>query len=1222
LGCAAEFWFHQQYKGSLMPVTWLHISDFHIRGGDTYESDLVLGSLIRSVREFYYNGRKPDLIFATGDIAQGGKKDEYVQATAFFDALLDAVKLERRHLFLVPGNHDVDRDKSRGLVSTLSTERESVDYFVPDKPNPHIILKLGAFRDWYNEYFDGIRIMPDDTTCCDVDVVQVNGKRIAVLPMNTALFSNYGGTGDFQKLVLGRRCLKPAMESMKALKADLNISMLHHPLEWLADFERSSVKSYLHGNIDILLRGHLHETEAEDVTSGSGELLHIAAGASFTDRQWPIRANYARFHNGHIALFPIRYEDIPEVWTVDPSVYPSEAESGYEKLFAISRLTPEKPNTVLASDIDKRYKQADEKYRNKLYQEINTISLLGSSVIQPFPLQLKDIFIPLELYDGLHSTQAMERQMVGSCADDVSSHSPAHAMKECFRKCTTLLVIGDPGSGKTTLMKFYALTCLGKNPDLSFEKLGFQEPVMVFYLPLRDLQRGEKGYAPLPSHLSAWSKFNSLDISSQIFTEWLECRASLVLLDGLDEVSDPEWRKEICRWIKDMVGLFDKAHFVVTSRPTGYRHEEGVALDFEHQRVAVRDFSLSQQVAFLNNWYGAAFMHDIRPELTSECEWQEHQQAKASELADTMVTYLQKHENKGVRELAAIPMLLQIMAILWKERKFLPGRRLELYSAALDYLLDYRDRARKMEPLVCASDARRLLAPVALWMQRELQKDEADMEELQQKMAQKLQALGQPFNAKEICTNLVDRAGVLVAYGNRYMFRHKTFREYLAACQFRDELFDSGCIPLLVVQFGEESGWWDEVIKFFIAQSNERIFDAFMKELFASPASLDFSPKQKALLTAVLEEAPEKTVDALAEALCIEKEKSSLYRQHSVLQCLKAVRQPKAVDALRLFREQGLALNQEIAEMAEDVILSLDKSAGFISLPIQAEAAVPITPANRPPSLRNPFEHDAHYILIPGGRYIYSVSKSEVRVPDLYVAKYPVTNLQYRTFIDFLDAKAPEFNARLSLKSFENALHDLGRKQQNGIPGLQDYLNEKETLAALFRSKEDANRRFNRYEQPVVGVSWYAARAYCFWISMLAGEHELYRLPTEEEWEWAAGGQRSKPQQVLKVSRYPWGEEEPTNKHANYGFHEGSTTPVGSYPDGATREGLYDMAGNVWEWMGGEYGKSTRARSLRGGSWLNSPENLRCSARSYFDPGDGDVDVGFRVVRSSHSLSF
>ncbi|ACF43030.1 SUMF1/EgtB/PvdO family nonheme iron enzyme [Pelodictyon phaeoclathratiforme] len=1200
-----------------MTVTWLHISDFHIGSGDGYDTDVVLKALIRSVKRFYDTGRKPDLIFATGDIAKSGKKGEYERATVFFNDLLEAADLQRHQLFIVPGNHDVDPVNDRGLLPTLETEQKSFEYFIPGEQSLHIVKKLGAFRDWYNGYFDGIRVMPDDTTCGYVEVAEVRGVCLAILPLNSALFTK-GGTGDYQKLIIGRRCLQPAIERMKVLKADLKIGIIHHPLDWLAYFEEENIRATLHGTLDILLRGHLHKTVAEQVLSGSGELLHVAAGASYNERKWPNRAIYSTFHDGQLTLFPIRYEDSPEeIWTVDPSVYPHDF--GYERAFRISRFFPEStiPHSLVLKE--KLFLQEEEKYHNQLYQELHTISLLGSSVIQPFPLQLKDIFIPLELYDGAHSNQAMERQMVGRGAEDVLSHSsPAYVMSECFRKCTTLLVIGDPGSGKTTLMKFYALTCLGKNLPLSSTDLGFQEPTFVFYLPLRDLERGKSGYPPLSSSLAGWAKRHSLPISSRVFREWLESRTSLVLLDGLDEVSEPERRKEICRWIKDMVGLFSKARFVVTSRPTGYRQAEGIALDFQHQRVAVKDFSPSQQVTFLKKWYGAAFMHDIRPEMTHEDEWQKQQQEKATELANTMVVYLQKPENKGVCELAAIPMLLQIMAILWKERKFFPGRRMELYSAALDYLLDYRDRERKMEPLVCAADARRLLAPVALWMQRELKTDEADQRALHLKMEQKLERLGQARSVSDICTNLVNRTGVLVAYGNRYIFRHKTFREYLAAVQLKEELFDSTCIPLLVKQFGEESGWWDEVIKFFMAQSNERIFDAFMKKLFASPVSLDFSPKQKALLTAVLEEAPEKTVDALVAALCSRK-KTSPYRQRSILQCLKAVRQPKALDALRRFREQDLALNQEIAGMAEDVIRSLDKSDGFLSLPFQAEAAEPITPAHRPSSFRNPFEHDAHYILIPGGRYLFSVTGSKVTIPDLYVAKYPVTNLQYRTFINFLDARAPEFDATLSLNSFQEALYEMARLQDKGIPGLQDYLNEKKSLVARFRSEEDANRKFNRDEQPVVGVSWYAARAYCLWLSMLAGDPESYNLPAEQEWEWAAGGQRHKPQEVLEVSPYPWGEELPTPKHANYGLNEDATTPVGNYPDGKTPEGLFDMAGNVWEWMDNKYKKNTSARALRGGSWNNNPDFLRCSARYLSHPALRVGYFGFRVVRSSPS---
>ncbi|NEX14061.1 MAG: hypothetical protein C1941_05130, partial [Prosthecochloris sp.] len=427
---------------------------------------------------------------------------------------------------------------------------------------------------------------------------------------------------------------------------------------------------------------------------------------------------------------------------------------------------------------------AEQKYRDKLRNELNTISLLGSSVIQPFPLQLKDIFVPLEMYGGSHESEAMERCMVGPAKENVLAHRPEHVLKETYKKCNTLLVIGDPGSGKTTLIKYYALTCLEENPPVT---LGFEEPVKVFYLPLRDLERNKKGYTSLPSNLAAWSRRNNLDIKVRTFQEWLDSGISLVLLDGLDEVSNPEQRKEICRWIKQAQGTFDKARFVVTSRPTGYRQDDGITLDFDHQRVAVKNFSHSQQIQFLNNWYRAALLHEIRPEDLSEGEWEAQQSGEAEKLARAMIEYFKKPENKGVRELAAVPMLLQIMAILWKECKFLPNRRQDLYSAALDYLLDYRDRARDREPLLSAEDSRRVLAPAALWMQEVLEYDEAGRDAMHEQMQQKLDKIEGNHKADDICRNLVDRTGVLVEHGKKtYMFRHKTFREYLAGVQLKE----------------------------------------------------------------------------------------------------------------------------------------------------------------------------------------------------------------------------------------------------------------------------------------------------------------------------------------------------------------------------------------------------------------------------------------------------
>jgi len=160
--------------------------------------------------------------------------------------------------------------------------------------------------------------------------------------------------------------------------------------------------------------------------------------------------------------------------------------------------------------------------------------------------------------------------------------------------------------------------------------------------------------------------------------------------------------------------------------------------------------------------------------------------------------------------------------------------------------------------------------------------------------------------------------------------------------------------------------------------------------------------------------------------------------------------------------------------------------------------------------------------------------------------------------------------------------------------------------------REKRDKYSDQDDQPVVRVSWEDAVRYCQWLSEKTGEQ--YRLPTEAEWEFAAsgGGQR----------QYPWGNEEPGPKRANYSESKiGKTTPVGSYPLGMTPEGLFDMAGNVWEWCDDWYDedKENSGRVVRGGSFYLNDLILRCAARSGIDPLLWNLNCGFRVVRGPSS---
>jgi formylglycine-generating enzyme required for sulfatase activity len=247
---------------------------------------------------------------------------------------------------------------------------------------------------------------------------------------------------------------------------------------------------------------------------------------------------------------------------------------------------------------------------------------------------------------------------------------------------------------------------------------------------------------------------------------------------------------------------------------------------------------------------------------------------------------------------------------------------------------------------------------------------------------------------------------------------------------------------------------------------------------------------------------------------------------------------------------------------------------------------------------------------IPDLMRTYAVSRRElfaaeapqhvVTLAPFWIDRFPVTNAQFSAFIDDQPQWAP---GRIA-----PALHNgayLQHWEGSGVPpALADH--------------------------PVVFVSWYAALAYARW----AGK----RLPTEAEWEYAARGGQAE-------AAFPWGDAPADPSRANYGASGiGATTPVGAYPPNPY--GIYDLAGNVWEfcldaWQadfsahssganpigGGEalagdgYLAVTTRRVIRGGSWGGSPVNLRVAYRDSHPPAGAGAHVGFRCARPIGSAS-
>jgi iron(II)-dependent oxidoreductase len=205
-------------------------------------------------------------------------------------------------------------------------------------------------------------------------------------------------------------------------------------------------------------------------------------------------------------------------------------------------------------------------------------------------------------------------------------------------------------------------------------------------------------------------------------------------------------------------------------------------------------------------------------------------------------------------------------------------------------------------------------------------------------------------------------------------------------------------------------------------------------------------------------------------------------------------------------------------------------------------------------------------IKIPAGEFLYGKKKEKITLPGYEIGAYPVTNKEYKEFID------------------DNPEHDVPMHWDNKN---RIYPEGKET-------------------HPVVNVSFNDAQAYCDWKTKKGNPHYTYRLPTEEEWEKAARGTDGR--------EYPWGDEFDKNKCNTYESGIGDTTPVGNYPDGVSPYGCYDMAGNVWEWTSSDYEGEKGIKVLRGGSWDFFRGYARCANRVRFSPDFRSSDVGFRCA--------
>ncbi len=1206
-------------------ITWLHLSDLHFRAKEQHkwDEDIVLRALLDDIRERIEGGLTPDVILVSGDIASRGSPKEYALAGKFFDELLAATDLPKTRLHIVPGNHDVDRQAiSRGakaIASSLDSREAVNEVLAVDVDRRLIFRKFKHYADFVNDYFAGQLVFDDEhyfyVRYPDLDLVD---RRVAVLGLNSAWLS--AGDEDRGRLALGERQVRQALKA--AQDADLRIALLHHPFNWLQEFDQNDSEALLMRRCDFVLHGHLHRAGLLSLTMPDAGAMIIAAGASYASRDYPNSYNYVQldFEAGQGRVYLRRYSDERGgFWTKDAMSYRSvdaDGEYAFELPAAPAKSRREIPSISVTSPVDPV--QLEETYLRRMLVSCSALPLavIDPQAVERTRQQTMDLLavyvalntltaVAVEVEDGIKEKRRQRGEMMTT--EPGRETRPLTTLEATARE-RQMVLLGGPGSGKSTFANYLTL-CLAKArlehleetstaPDdgwLTHLKPAWSHgPLLPLQITLRHFAASDwcdGTAAGLWNFVADTLAAQGLADFAPHLRQHLLDGGVMVLLDGLDEVADPKEREAV----RDAVADFAATHgrpdnrYLVTSRGYAYQHP------WELDRFAAHTlapFSQEQIDAFIGCWYD-----EVR-----RLGW------KSETEAEDLTKRLQAATRRpDLAPLARSPLQLTMMASLHFSWGRLPDDRVELYQEMVRLLLVRWQEARLGEDVgvtqaVSAGKLESALERVAFAAHRAQEGPEgtADVSEVMLRSVLKDYLEGSWDRAGELVTFIQERAGLLMERGpGMYTFPHRSYQEYLAGSYLAVQPdFPDEAASLIRENYAQ----WREVVLWAVG-----VMARLKKMIYvAVDVATALCPR----------EAPDRAVS--------EADWRAAYLAGEALLEI-GLKEVKA----RPRHEQVLTRVQRwlVALMERGALTPIERAAAGNTLvhlgdPRPGVGVTPLPQVGEGPGVRA--IPDIVWCEVPAGPFLMGSDKRrdpeaferelpqhEVTLSAYSIGKYPVTNAQFAAFVQAGGYGEPRYWAEAEAAGVWRD----GQIQLEWADEIRDR-------------PADFGTSFNLPNHPVVGVTWYEALAFCRWLTeqlrengQLAPDQEV-TLPTEAQWEKASRGADGRI--------YPWGEEPDPGK-ANYDETGiGATSAAGCFPRGASPYGALDMSGNVYEWCQTKWRESykkpadeslegTETRVVRGGSWDNNQWDVRCAYRYWNYPDDRGSDQGFRVVVSPGS---
>jgi tetratricopeptide (TPR) repeat protein len=424
-------------------IRWIHLSDFHV-GKDGYGQSRLFKYILDHVRTRVADGRGPDLVFITGDIANKGQSAQYQEFYEnFFLSLLECLPPDSQEcIFIVPGNHDVNRMQARA-VQTYDVLLRVPEFLDPTEQGQ---FERQAIFSRFQAYAE------NDLTCSGEHwlfssagilrrTVSVRGQTIGILGVNTAWLSC--SDEDRHKLSAGKGLLEDGLESLQG--CNLKIVLGHHPLDWFLDTDLEPVRALFGRHTALYLHGHMHKGRSRYDEGGGYPFLILQSGACFQARESDIWVN--RFlwceldpSSREIRVEPLQWSSDQQSWVLDGDAFPERYRRGDRWILALPTPAPVQPGLAVVPPPDTGLLQLPPGWAlvDAKYLKDRNVELSNEQALSYF-----DGRTPI--WREALAPQIPRREIVRKLVNDLETARREGGL------CVTLLT-GAAGEGKTTAL--------------------------------------------------------------------------------------------------------------------------------------------------------------------------------------------------------------------------------------------------------------------------------------------------------------------------------------------------------------------------------------------------------------------------------------------------------------------------------------------------------------------------------------------------------------------------------------------------------------------------------------------------------------------------------------------------------------------------------------------------------------------------------------------------